>query len=230
MSVRVMTAVWEINLPASDKIVLLALADCANDEGLCWPGMATLVEKCSKGERTIQAAIQRLVTAGHLTRKPVPGKGVRYIVHPDTKAPPQNLRPAKSAPRKNCAPPPQNLRDTPAKSAGKPSKNHQEPSKVKSETSSDDFTFDDFFESWNQIATECGLSVMPKALPRRREAFRVRKREYPDIGDWQSAFRCLRKAKWMHGENDRGWKIDADDFLNAKKFTRLVEGTYAQAD
>lgn len=105
-----MSAVWDIDLPASDKIVLLALADNANDDGLCWPGMAHLVAKCSKGERTIQASIKRLVELGHLTRVEVLGKGCKYTVHP----------------RNNCAPaeiaPPQKLTQTPAKSAGKPSR------------------------------------------------------------------------------------------------------------
>ena len=55
MSVRIMTAVWSVTLPDSEKIVLLALADCANDEGLCWPSMATLAAKCSKSERDRQA-------------------------------------------------------------------------------------------------------------------------------------------------------------------------------
>ena len=82
MSVRVMTAVWALALPDSEKIVLLALADCANDEGHCWPGMASLVAKCSKSERTIQGAVKSLCDAGHLTRREVLGKGCNYTVHP----------------------------------------------------------------------------------------------------------------------------------------------------
>ena len=109
MSIKLMSAVWKINLPASEKLVLLALADCANDEGGCWPSMKTLVEKCSKGERTVQAAIKALVEAGHLSRDERLGKGCYYTVHP----------------RNNCAPaenaPPQKMRQTPAKSADKPS-------------------------------------------------------------------------------------------------------------
>ena len=77
-----MTAVWDIPLPDSEKIVLLALADCANDEGHCWPSMATLARKCSKSDRTVQAAIKSLVDSGHLTRREVPGKGCNYTVHP----------------------------------------------------------------------------------------------------------------------------------------------------
>lgn len=110
MSVALMTEVWKINLPASEKLVLLALADCANDEGGCWPSMATLTKKCSKGERTVQAAIKALVDAGHLTRKERLGKGCFYTVHP----------------RNNCAPaetaPPQKLTQTPAEIADKPSR------------------------------------------------------------------------------------------------------------
>jgi len=120
MSVRVMTSVWEIELPDSEKIVLLALADCANDEGYCWPSMATLTKKCSKSERTIQGAVKSLIANGHLTQKITPGKGASYTVHP----------------RRDCTPaetaPPQQLRDTPAALGGTPPQplrsNRKEPS------------------------------------------------------------------------------------------------------
>lgn len=105
-----MTDVWAIDLPDSQKIVLLALADCANDEGHCWPSMATLSKKCSKGERTVQGVIKDLVKAGHLTRNEVLGKGCNYYVHP----------------RKDCTPaetaPPQGTAQTPAAAADKPSR------------------------------------------------------------------------------------------------------------
>jgi hypothetical protein len=82
MSVRVMSAVWELDLPASEKLVLLALADCANDEGLCWPSMSTIAKKCSKSDRTVQTSIKALADAGHLTRHEVLGRGCSYHIHP----------------------------------------------------------------------------------------------------------------------------------------------------
>ena len=97
MSVRVMTAVWSLHLGDSEKIVLLALADCANDEGHCWPSMATLAKKCSKTDRTIQAAIKSLVDGGHLTRREVPGKGCNYTVHPRSDDTPEAASPPKPA-------------------------------------------------------------------------------------------------------------------------------------
>ena len=36
MSVRIMTLVWAIDLPDSEKLVLLALADCARSLGVSY--------------------------------------------------------------------------------------------------------------------------------------------------------------------------------------------------
>lgn len=115
-----MTLVWALPLRDSEKIVLLALADCANDEGICWPGMKSLVAKCSKSERTIQGCIHALEVAGHLTRNEEKGKGCSYLIHP----------------RSDCAP--ATAAATPATAAGDPRngcgvtiKNHKKPSPKK---------------------------------------------------------------------------------------------------
>ena len=126
-----MTAVWEIDLPDSEKLVLLALADCANDEGFCWPSMATLARKCSKSDRTVQAAIKALCAAGHLTRNEVVGKGCNYTVHPrkdvatpEAASPPKKMRGEEFSP-------PKPVRATPEAASDKPSKNHHTPSEGK---------------------------------------------------------------------------------------------------
>lgn len=92
------------------------------------------------------------------------------------------------------------------------------------------FDVNDFVESWNETADACGLAKIRKLTDSRKRAFAVRRREYPDIADWQRAFRCLRENKWMHGDNKSGWRADPDFFLTASKFTKLVEGQYGQAD
>ena len=92
------------------------------------------------------------------------------------------------------------------------------------------FTFDDFVESWNEVAQACGLSQIKRKTEPRRRAFNARQRECPDIEDWKAAFRCLQENKWMHGDNKTGWRADPDFFLQAKSFTKLVEGQYGKAD
>lgn len=118
MSVAIMTLVWKLDLPDSEKIVMLALADCANDEGLAWPSMATLSRKCSKSERTCQTVMRSLEAKGLVEREEIKGKGCKYWVKANT--------PAAVAPRKDCTPaedaPPQPLPLTPAAVAPKPSR------------------------------------------------------------------------------------------------------------
>src|SRR6185312_8820100 len=83
-----MNLAWKVSLPHADKLVRLALADNANDEGLCWPRVQTLTEKCGMDERTVQRVIQRLQTAGHVTITPRAGRSNYYTVHPRRRATP----------------------------------------------------------------------------------------------------------------------------------------------
>lgn len=83
-----MTAVWKLQLGSlSEKMVLLALADAANDDGVTWmavksrkAGKMDLMTKCSLSDRGVQKAIGRLVDAGYLVRHENPGRGVVYVV------------------------------------------------------------------------------------------------------------------------------------------------------
>lgn len=98
-------------------------------------------------------------------------------------------------------------------------------------TPDDDFSFADFEEAWQEMVDAYGLPAMRAgARERRKRAFNVRKRQYPNMEDWTAAFKTLAAAKWMHGDNNRGWRCDADDFLNPTKFSRLVEGKYVEAN
>lgn len=64
-----MTQVWESNIgPASRRLVLLALADSANDEGVCWPSIATLAHKANIARTTTEDAIRSLETDGLIVR------------------------------------------------------------------------------------------------------------------------------------------------------------------
>lgn len=118
-----MTLAWQVQLPSSDKLVLLALADNANDEGHCFPSVPTLMSKCGMGERTVQGVISRLKSAGHLTCHYRTGRSTVYTVHPRTTpavtAPPQLPHPAPDAgaPRSSRTPTPAVAAPTPAVAA-----------------------------------------------------------------------------------------------------------------
>jgi hypothetical protein len=66
MSVRISSVVWESPLKGSDLILMLALADHSDDEGVCWPSIPKVAKKARMSERTAQRACVRLRDAGYL--------------------------------------------------------------------------------------------------------------------------------------------------------------------
>lgn len=49
---------WARLLPPSAKLILMSLADAADESGLCWPRIKVIAEKCCVSERTVQRAIK----------------------------------------------------------------------------------------------------------------------------------------------------------------------------
>ena len=86
-----MKRAWQTDLAqGSDKLVLLALADFANDaSGEAWPSNETLAAKCSRSEQAVRDALRRLVAAGHLTRIDRSGRTALLLVHPIAATPPE---------------------------------------------------------------------------------------------------------------------------------------------
>ena len=67
MSIRIISEVWKTQLPISEKMVLLVIADHASDDGSnAWPSQATIAAKSSLSLRTVQRCINNLVKAGYL--------------------------------------------------------------------------------------------------------------------------------------------------------------------
>ena len=129
-----MTLAFRAAIPATRKLVLLALADCANDQGECYPSIPHLVSKCSLAERTVQESIAQLEAQGMIRREFRTGRATVYWVTPNAEQPPQQAHPrsrrtpAPHAPTPAVAapPPPQQAHPTPA--AGAP-RTIKEPSK-----------------------------------------------------------------------------------------------------
>jgi hypothetical protein len=66
MSIRLMSQVWEDDRIQSqaELLVLLALADHARDDGLCWPSIRTIAAKARIEERSAQRILRRLIEKG----------------------------------------------------------------------------------------------------------------------------------------------------------------------
>ncbi|KPP87572.1 hypothetical protein [Erythrobacter sp. HL-111] len=132
MSITLFSEVYQMSIGSpTDKAVLLALADAANDQldGMTWIPISSrdrekgvkgrkldLITKTELSERAIRNALRRLEEAGHISRKEDPGKGVYYWVHPVSSL--EMETPAPRASRHEMPPAPKT--ETPAPRAADP--------------------------------------------------------------------------------------------------------------
>ena len=92
-----MSAVWDLELPPSEKLVLLALADWAHDDGRCWPSIAAVAKKSGVSERTVQRTLRDAEKSGLIKRTETRGKGCEYVINPRHCVTPDNVSPATNA-------------------------------------------------------------------------------------------------------------------------------------
>jgi hypothetical protein len=65
MSIKIMTWIWENSLEeGTNLLMLLAIADHANDDGVCWPSIARLAQRARVEERQAKYIIKKLEANG----------------------------------------------------------------------------------------------------------------------------------------------------------------------
>lgn len=234
MSYDLVRAVWDRkDLDASERLVMLSLADHADDHGYSYPSIKRLCERTSLSERTVQGTIKKLVGRGLLTVRYGEGRNGTnaFVVNtpPAAVAPPQDLHPAAVAPRSSCATPPQILHLPPAAVAPKPTRTIIEPTEVIS--SGEEIVIvavDDVAEAvaaFNDMAARHGIPRVQKMTDTRRKALRARLKECGGIEGWRLALSKIEASDFLMGRS-RDFRCTFDWIINASNFTKLMEGNY----
>lgn len=104
MSLKLMSIVWDrAPFEGSVLLVLLKLADFANDDGWCWPGVDRLAAAARRSRRQAQYALDQLVEKGWLSKEvgTGPNHTNRYRIRPpadggEVPAPPPTRSPERS--------------------------------------------------------------------------------------------------------------------------------------
>lgn len=173
MSVQAMAWVWaHSRSEPTDRLVLLAIADCANDAGAeAYPSLATLTTKTGLHERSIQRSLNRLVGIGELTVQPRGGphgcNRYRVTMAPGRQSPRQTVTPAESRLTPGTAPPhPRHSAvSTPGTAPPEPSFNHQGTIKEPSVVPRD--RFGEFWATYpRKAAKDAAKRAWTKALKR----------------------------------------------------------------
>jgi Helix-turn-helix domain len=138
MSGRLMGAVFDLDIPASWKLVLLAMADHAHDDGTsCYPSIETLARKTSQSRRGVQKIMRRLEEAGLIEPSKVSRGGRRRSTEytltlansePRSRFPSTQPRTTVPETANHSAPNSEPQRSQPRTGFARTYKNHQEPS------------------------------------------------------------------------------------------------------
>ena len=108
MSIHLMSRAWSMPIPTDPKMLLLALADRANDDGECWPGQDELARKGSMSPRSVVNHLNWLEDHGLIVKerrqKGNSRQSNRYTVTLDGYAPDGGLRNLECANRAHANP------------------------------------------------------------------------------------------------------------------------------
>ncbi|MDE4918175.1 helix-turn-helix protein [Cupriavidus metallidurans] len=82
MSTIIMSKCWDLEMPPTQKSVLISLADNANDQGVCWPSIPTISRRTCFSERAVQNAIKWLERYHLLKADRSNGRHTSYTLTP----------------------------------------------------------------------------------------------------------------------------------------------------
>lgn len=171
MSNLILTQAWTAQCSPTEKLVLISLADQANEQAMCWPSISSIEKRTNLSGRAIQKALASLLQQGHLTVHFRTGKSSYYTVHPRTTFTPESDSPLND------------VHPTPEPRSGDPrttfTHNHKEPSNKPKTNVRKDYseTFEKFwqkyprtegkkksFEIWQQLKLDSMLDEILVAL------------------------------------------------------------------
>ena len=175
MSIKIMSQVWDADgIDSSECLVLIALADHADDQGHCYPSIGRLARRTKLSDRGVQKVISRLIEKGFIRVIPCAGQGGanRYIVTATPTVPAvavgvNHVHPEPRSPRTTFTTPPNHVRQTPEPRSPKPSRTIIEPSDV---VGARETTFDEFWSSWplGKVGKDAAKRAWAKLAPDRR--------------------------------------------------------------
>lgn len=187
MSVRTMTKVWESSQHrGSDLLMLLAIADFADDDGNAYPSVQTLAKKCRMKPRNTTAILTAIRKSGELeVRQNAGPHGTnRYRIVLPLQSPQERAGVQKRAGAQiHAAPPAETCRFPLQDSADEPSVNHQEPSTALDARKRSNAALE-FSQFWDAYPKKVAKANAQKAWERQK----------PDLAEVLKAVECCKAS------------------------------------
>lgn len=223
---------------ASAKLVLIKLADNANDDGRCFPSMAYIAEHCEMSVRTVRDQIRRLEEKGLLITERRQQEGVWLPNAYRLKLEVNNAETEGENGTANSAvlrqPSPEGTADSaggvrqilPPNQSVEPVNKPKDPPTPQEGGVTDLSDADRMVEVWNEVAAANGLPTCRHLTPDRRRKLLARLRELSGFPDWQEACARVAQSDFLLGKGPRGWRASLDFMARPGAAMKVLEGAY----
>ncbi len=130
MSISASTWAWRQQVLPTAKLVLLCLADHADDKGRCWPSLARICDKTGLSKSTVSESLMNLEKQGALSRKRSRGGAIHpttYLLNCSTagQMDAYQLSAERTVRETNCSPAGPELSGSRTSTVRQPDMNHQ---------------------------------------------------------------------------------------------------------
>lgn len=236
MSIKLLNLAWRFSkTKGGDLLILLGIADFANDEGIAYPSIATLAKKARLTPRNAQRSIRRLVDSGELRIEE--GKGPHrthlYRIILSEEAPSERRHNVRVTKCQNdiydkegmTFQPPNPLKRTIIKKDIERDDNLSLSERKQNVSLAVDFQFEEF---WKLYPARCGKKTEKKAALKKfsqlstedRELILVAVKHYTESGQWpKDPHRWLRTAK-----GDEPWR----DWIKPERPNKSLQSSHGQ--
>lgn len=219
------------------KLVLIKLADNANDKGECWPSYQHIADHCEVSKRSVINHINWLCDNGFISKE------VRVLPHGNT----SNLYRV-SIGNGGAANSPGGAEDSLGGGAGNsPRISHSlESINEHSLSASADVSktltkqpencpHQEIIALWHELMPEL-TSVKTwnekraKMLKARWNGKDMEGNKFNNLKFWRKYFEYIRESDWLMGKTGSGWSATLEWVITESNFNKIIEGTYHNAN
>lgn len=209
---------------ATVKAVLMAIANYADERGVCWPSQEQLADDTELSRHSVMRAIDALESAGYLVRERrhrKDGSRSSDLISIDLSSTQQRSRDQCSSEQRSTQHKPKSHGATAEENPSlEPSLNRS--TRARASIASDEKAA---VEAWNSLASEINLPSVQKMTASRKQKLAARLKDCGGLAGWDAALAKIRGSPFCRGDPGP-WKADFDFVLQESSFVKLMEGKY----
>ena len=227
MSAKATFWAWEISLPSPTKLILLSLANYANDQDQAWPSYETLANSCGMDRRTIMRHCKKLEQYGYISivkrriNKDQNASNIyqlnieRVVTESHQGSDRESQGSVRESPKPNKEP--NNRINTYT------STRVDDPAKKKPDQN---IPYDEIVDAYHKALPELpSVKILSDDRKRKIRTIWNMSEKHKKVDWWTRYFGYAQKIPFLMGD-EKNWRADFDFLITKSKFIKIIEGSY----